>query len=152
MSNSRWQCLVNIDSSFAWLETWLTKTSLYQQQLLFGRSVTRLPRLLLMFSFAFSESLRLYPVAPYFFWRQTKASIDWKGRTIPKSTVVIPMIRVLNQDPSFYGSDAEVFRPDRHLSSEILLRALQNDVSTRFPSPSSAHGSYPTWDCMLKMI
>lgn len=59
-----------------------------------------------------NESQRLYPVGNRL-ERVAKASVEIKGVTIPKGTVVMVPIYALHRDPALWP-EPEVFRPERY--------------------------------------
>lgn len=58
------------------------------------------------------ETMRLYPVAPMF-GRITTADVKLETTTIPKNTIVVMFIGKTQQNPQFWGPNANRFDPDR---------------------------------------
>ncbi|VDC04596.1 unnamed protein product [Peniophora sp. CBMAI 1063] len=46
----------------------------------------------------------------------------YEGMFIPKGSVLIANIMPCNRDPSVYGDDADIFRPERHLTDDGQLK------------------------------
>lgn len=61
---------------------------------------------------ALSESLRLYPVI-FRLHRVCKKTVEIKGLTIPKDTVVVIPTYALQRDPE-YWTDPDTFKPERY--------------------------------------
>ncbi|THV05841.1 cytochrome P450 [Dendrothele bispora CBS 962.96] len=51
----------------------------------------------------------------------------YEGYLIPKGTICIPSIWSINRDPEVYGSDADEFRPERHLDNNGRLKDERNE-------------------------
>lgn len=65
------------------------------------------------------ESLRLHPASPI---SKRRAMTDVElasGRRIPKDTVVIVDLVAANRDPALFGTDANEFRPGRHMTDDL---------------------------------
>jgi cytochrome P450 len=66
----------------------------------------------------FNEALRLYPPIPFEI-RQAQYPITLPdGTFLPKDSVVVWCLFATNRSKVTWGEDAEVFRPDRWLTSE----------------------------------
>ncbi|KAI0294297.1 cytochrome P450 [Multifurca ochricompacta] len=64
------------------------------------------------------ETLRWAVIAP-FAVPHVSTTDDWyEGMYIPKGTICLPNIKVLNSDPNVFGKDAERFDPARHLNKK----------------------------------
>ena len=61
------------------------------------------------------EGLRYYCPIPFLPPRQTYREFNWRGIDIPKGLTVHVNAQSVNHDPSCYGLDAHVFRPERWL-------------------------------------
>src|SRR6266404_6345760 len=61
------------------------------------------------------EVLRWAQIAPFGIPHVSTADDWYEGMFIPKGTICLPNMRLINADPSVYGEDAMRFNPDRHL-------------------------------------
>ncbi|KAH8831690.1 cytochrome P450 [Flagelloscypha sp. PMI_526] len=61
------------------------------------------------------EIHRWRPIAPLSVPHCTSNDDEYGGYFIPKGTMCIPNVWMMNRDPSVYGPDADDFRPSRHL-------------------------------------
>ncbi|KAJ7083084.1 cytochrome P450 [Mycena belliarum] len=76
------------------------------------------------------EVLRWRPVLPLGACLPHRLSQDdwYDGYFLPKDTTVIPNIWGLNHDTTVYGSDADTFRPERHLDEAQKLKPAPKDT------------------------
>ncbi|KAI5201748.1 hypothetical protein AUEXF2481DRAFT_694334 [Aureobasidium subglaciale EXF-2481] len=78
------------------------------------------------------ESMRLTPSAPNMFPRLVNnGGIDLYGTYAPEGTEISCNPWIVHRDPAIYGSDANVFRPERWLESEEKTR-LYNKYNMAF--------------------
>ncbi|KAJ3514438.1 hypothetical protein NLJ89_g2380 [Agrocybe chaxingu] len=74
------------------------------------------------------EVLRWRPVDPVGI-PHCAAEDDWyEGYFIPKGTVMIPNVWLMNRDPEIHGPDAEHFNPARHLDKDGKLTVVVPDT------------------------
>ncbi|KAI1245644.1 hypothetical protein MGN70_012536 [Eutypa lata] len=50
--------------------------------------------------------------------RQTMKEFQWNGITIPKGVSVYMNVQAINHDKSYYGEDADIFKPERWLDEK----------------------------------
>lgn len=65
------------------------------------------------------EMLRFYVALPILPPRQTMTSFNWRGTTIPKGLSVYMNAQAINHDVNAYGSDTNLFDPERWLDDEV---------------------------------
>ena len=61
------------------------------------------------------ETLRWARIAPFGVPHRSTADDWYEGVFIPKGTVCLPNLHVINSDPGIFGEDAARFNPDRYL-------------------------------------
>ncbi|KAH8830992.1 cytochrome P450 [Flagelloscypha sp. PMI_526] len=61
------------------------------------------------------EVLRWRPIGPLAVPHCASNDDEYAGYFIPKGTMCIPNVWMMNRDPSVYGPDADAFRPSRHI-------------------------------------
>jgi cytochrome P450 len=61
------------------------------------------------------EVLRWAQIAPFGVPHRSSADDWYEGMFIPKGTICLPNMRVINSDPGIFGGDAARFNPDRYL-------------------------------------
>ncbi|XP_010435288.1 PREDICTED: cytochrome P450 71A20 [Camelina sativa] len=70
------------------------------------------------------EALRLRPPAPLLVPRVFSEDVKLKGYNIPAGTQVIVNAWAIQRDTTTWGMDAEEFRPERHLDSDLDFQGL----------------------------
>jgi cytochrome P450 len=63
------------------------------------------------------EALRWRPIDPVGLPHRSTEDDWYNGMFIPKGTICIPNVWLLNRDPEIYGEDATEFNPARHLDA-----------------------------------
>ena len=77
------------------------------------------------------ETLRLSSPAPNYFPRVVaKGGLHIGDRVIPEGMEVAAHVWAVQRDPSVYGEDAEVFRPERWLEDEEKAQRFQKHMLT----------------------
>ncbi|KAH8831093.1 cytochrome P450 [Flagelloscypha sp. PMI_526] len=61
------------------------------------------------------ELLRWIPIGPVGIPHSTTSDDVYRGYFIPKGTMCISNVCMINRDPTVYGPDADLFRPSRHI-------------------------------------
>ncbi|KAI9443596.1 cytochrome P450 [Lactarius indigo] len=70
------------------------------------------------------ETLRWSPIVPFGFPR-TPIADDWyEGMFIPKGTVCLQNMRLIDSEPDVFGTDAEQFNPARYLDENCRVKVL----------------------------
>lgn len=64
------------------------------------------------------ETLRWARIAPFGVPHRSTADDWYEGTFIPKGTICLPNMHVVNSDPRIFGEDAARFNPDRYLSDD----------------------------------
>jgi len=64
------------------------------------------------------ETLRLYPILPILFPRETMKEMEIEGYTIPNKTLVYVSVWAIHRDPELYENPEE-FYPERFVGSDI---------------------------------
>ncbi|KAI0301719.1 cytochrome P450 [Multifurca ochricompacta] len=64
------------------------------------------------------ETLRWGVIVPFALPHVSTADDWYEGMYIPKGTICLPNVRVLNRDPNVFGKDVERFEPARYLNYE----------------------------------
>ncbi len=80
------------------------------------------------------ETLRWAQVAPFGLPHRSTADDWYEGVFIPKGTICMANIRIINSDPGVFGEDAARFNPDRYLDNSGAERTAteREMVSTVF--------------------
>ncbi|KAI1208540.1 cytochrome P450 [Annulohypoxylon truncatum] len=75
---------------------------------------------------ALKETLRLHPVTSLALWRKVPPGppLQLHGHSFPPGTTVGVNVPALHVNPSIYGADAELYRPERWLASPEAWRQL----------------------------
>ncbi|KAF5368991.1 hypothetical protein D9758_002839 [Tetrapyrgos nigripes] len=73
------------------------------------------------------ETLRLRPPLPVGVPHAVSEDDYYDGYLIPKGAIVFANVRSLNRDTEIYGSNAEEFRPERHLAEDGNLIDPKDD-------------------------
>lgn len=60
------------------------------------------------------ESMRLFTVGPVIA-REATEEVDLNGYLIPKGTILVLSLDGMHRNPKYWGSDAELFKPERFL-------------------------------------
>ncbi|CAH8346081.1 unnamed protein product [Eruca vesicaria subsp. sativa] len=68
------------------------------------------------------EVLRLHPPGPILIPRQLSQDVKVKGYDISAGTIVIINAWAIHRDTGKWGSDAEAFKPERHLDMHLKFR------------------------------
>ncbi|KAI9450879.1 cytochrome P450 [Lactarius psammicola] len=72
------------------------------------------------------EVLRWSPPLPFGVPRASSAGYSYDGMFIPKGTITLPNMRVINSDPAVFGSDSARFNPARYLDEKGQVKALMD--------------------------
>lgn len=72
------------------------------------------------------ELPRWSPPLPFGIPHATSADDWYKGMFIPKGTIILPNMRVINSDPAVFGSDSALFNPARYLDGEGQLKGSKD--------------------------
>ncbi|KAH9162417.1 cytochrome P450 [Lactarius sanguifluus] len=64
------------------------------------------------------EVLRWSPPLPFGIPHASSTNDWYEGMLIPKGTVVLPNMRLINSDPAVYGADSARFNPSRYLDEK----------------------------------
>jgi len=70
------------------------------------------------------ETLRWAPTAPFSIPHASSADDWYEGMFIPKGTVILPNLRVINFDPVIYGDDSARLNPGRYLDENGQAKIL----------------------------
>jgi cytochrome P450 len=70
------------------------------------------------------EALRWSPSMPFGVPHASSADDLYEGMFIPKGTVILPNMRVINFDPAVFGSDSARFNPARYLDEKGQVKVL----------------------------
>jgi cytochrome P450 len=70
------------------------------------------------------ETLRWSPIVPFGVPHASIADDWYEGTFIPKGTVCLPNMRVINSEPDVFGSDAAEFNPARYLDEHRQVRVV----------------------------
>lgn len=111
-------------------------------------AVTKLPYL----QACITESMRLTPTIAVSLPRIVPAGgCTILGHFIPAGTVVGVNPYIIQRSPEIFGSDAEVFRPERWIEASATKRLEMESVSLAFGGASrSCPGKNLAWLCMSK--
>ncbi|KAI0314561.1 cytochrome P450, partial [Amylostereum chailletii] len=74
------------------------------------------------------ETLRWAPVGPVGLPHCSTEDDYYEGYFIPKGTIVMANVWLLNRDPGVYGEDAAHFNPARHLDANGQLAPGPEDT------------------------
>ncbi|KAH9165024.1 cytochrome P450 [Lactarius sanguifluus] len=74
------------------------------------------------------ETLRWAQVAPFGIPHRSTADDWYEGVFIPKGTVCMPNIRMINSDTGVFGADAIRFNPDRYLDAATEEREMGSTI------------------------
>jgi cytochrome P450 len=72
------------------------------------------------------ETLRWSPSVPFGVAHALTADEWYEGMFIPKGTICLPNIRVLNSDPEVFGHNAAEFDPTRYLDEKGQVKAIED--------------------------
>ncbi|KAF8267197.1 cytochrome P450 [Lactarius quietus] len=72
------------------------------------------------------EVLRWSPPLPFGIPHASSADDWYKGMFIPKGTIILPNMRVINSDPAVFGSDSAQFNPARYLDEKGQVKVLKD--------------------------
>ncbi|KAH9059152.1 cytochrome P450 [Lactarius vividus] len=72
------------------------------------------------------EALRWSPATPLGVPHASSADDWYEGMFIPKSTIVLPNMGLINSDPTVFGSDSARFNPARYLDKEGQVKMLMD--------------------------
>jgi len=86
------------------------------------------------------EVLRWSPVVPMGLPHRVIKEDDYNGYRIPKDTIVLTNIWHMNRDPSAYGPDVNIFRPERFLGPDPAPRGFSTSNTQEFGSPAFGFG------------
>ena len=70
------------------------------------------------------ETLRWSPIVPFGVPHASIADDWYEGMFIPKGTICLQNMRVINYEPEVFGSDATEFNPARYLDEHRQVRVL----------------------------
>ncbi|KAI0306216.1 cytochrome P450 [Multifurca ochricompacta] len=73
------------------------------------------------------ETLRWAVIAPFAVPHVSTVDDWYEGMYIPKGTICLPNVKVLNYDPKVFGEDAERFDPARHLNEKGEVKMLMTE-------------------------
>jgi len=72
------------------------------------------------------EVLRWSPPLPFGVSHASSADDWYDGMFIPKGTIILPNMRVINSDPAVFGSDSARFNPARYLDEKGQVKVLMD--------------------------
>ncbi|KAH9172258.1 cytochrome P450, partial [Lactarius sanguifluus] len=73
------------------------------------------------------EALRWSPTIPFSVPHAVSADGDWyEGMFIPKGTIVLPNVNLINSDSTVFGSDSASFNPARYLDEKGQVKPLMD--------------------------
>ncbi|KAH9047995.1 cytochrome P450 [Lactarius deliciosus] len=72
------------------------------------------------------EVLRWSPPLPFGIPHASSTNDWYEGMFIPKGTIVLPNMRLINSDPAVFGIDAARFNPSRYLDEKNQVKALMD--------------------------
>ncbi|KAH9022268.1 cytochrome P450 [Lactarius pseudohatsudake] len=72
------------------------------------------------------EVLRWSPPLPFGIPHASSADDWYEGMYIPKGTIILPNMRLINADPAVYGADAARFNPSRYLDDKGQVKVLMD--------------------------
>ncbi|KAH9047990.1 cytochrome P450 [Lactarius deliciosus] len=72
------------------------------------------------------EALRWSPAIPFGVPHAASADDWYEGMFIPKGTIVLPNVNLINSDPTVFGSDSACFNPARYLDEKGQVKALMD--------------------------
>ena len=70
------------------------------------------------------EALRWSPSMPFGVPHASSADDWYEGMFIPKGTIILPNMRVINFDPAVFGGDSAQFNPARYLDEKGQAKVL----------------------------
>jgi cytochrome P450 len=70
------------------------------------------------------ETLRWSPIIPFGIPHASIADDWYEGKFIPKGTICLQNMRVINYEPDVFGTDAAEFNPARYLDEQHQVRVL----------------------------
>ena len=74
------------------------------------------------------EALRWSPSVPLGVPHASSADDWYEGMFIPKGTVILPNLRVINFDPTVFGSDSARFNPARYLDEKGQIKVVMDGL------------------------
>ncbi|KAI9438805.1 cytochrome P450 [Lactarius indigo] len=72
------------------------------------------------------EVLRWSPPLPFSIPHASSADDWYEGMYIPKGTIILPNMRLINSDPAMFGADSARFNPSRHLDEKGQVKGLMD--------------------------
>ncbi|KAH9163988.1 cytochrome P450 [Lactarius sanguifluus] len=73
------------------------------------------------------EALRWSPAIPFSVPHAMSADGDWyEGMFIPKGTIILPNVNLINSDSTVFGSDSASFNPARYLDEKGQVKPLMD--------------------------
>jgi len=72
------------------------------------------------------EALRWSPTTPFGIPHASSADDWYEGKFIPKGTIILPNLRVINFDRAVFGSDSARFNPARYLDEKGQVKVLMD--------------------------
>ncbi|KAH9059147.1 cytochrome P450 [Lactarius vividus] len=72
------------------------------------------------------EALRWSPATPFGVPHVSSADDLYEGKSIPKGTIILPNMRVINFDTAVFGTDSARFNPARYLDEKGQVKVLMD--------------------------
>ncbi|KAH8977256.1 cytochrome P450 [Lactarius hatsudake] len=72
------------------------------------------------------EALRWSPIAPFGVPRASSADDWYEGKFIPKGTIILPNMRVINFETAVFGADSARFNPARYLDEKGQVKVVMD--------------------------
>ncbi len=72
------------------------------------------------------EILRWSPPLPFSIPHASSTDDWYEGTFIPKGTIILPNMRVINSDPAVFGGDSARFNPARYLDEKGQVKVLMD--------------------------